>query len=142
MGVKSCLVRLEANLPPKPPRLRATFLWTSDAKNEAMAAAEELALESGREFFAIKLVPGLTAMSSTKHRLQRMEDAREVKAFRPAMSFTWASADDDAALETALKQAETEDRLIIVRRIWPPYRPSEAHVITERDNDCSPRLAF
>ena len=55
-NVKSRLARLEANQPPEPSRLQATFLLASEASNEAMVAAEARAKALRQDFMVIELV--------------------------------------------------------------------------------------
>lgn len=64
-------------------------------------------------------------MTGLKQRLAKVEASRTVKQFKPALSFIWASPDDDAALEAAAAKAEAEGRLIFVHSIYPPYAPGE-----------------
>lgn len=64
-------------------------------------------------------------MTALKQRLAKVEATRNVKAAKAALSFIWASPDDDAALEAAVKLAEDEGCLIFVNSIYPPYQPGE-----------------
>lgn len=56
INFKPRLARLEANQPPEPSRLQATFLLASDANNEAMVAAESRAMALGQDFMVIELL--------------------------------------------------------------------------------------
>ena len=65
-------------------------------------------------------------MTGLKQRLAKVEVSRAARQFKPALSFIWASPDDDAALEAAHRQAEAEDRILFVCSIYPPFQPGEA----------------
>ena len=67
-------------------------------------------------------------MSRMDQRLAKLETAMLPSPFKPALAFLWGSEADDPALAAMERQAEAEDRRLIVIKLVAPTQQENTHV--------------
>ena len=69
-------------------------------------------------------------MSRMDQRLSKLETTILPDTVKPALTFLWGSEADDPALAAMERQAEAEERRLIVIRIVGPSAQENTHVTT------------